>query len=170
MEQELIFDSSDSNQTVWLLWSMKEACYKSHFRDNGIGCYKPISMVCSNLMFDESNASGEIFYENQMYYSRSVLNENFVHTSVVSHNSDFKNSTLFIEDNTELKDNTENKDFNDYQSFRRKNDLLAYRIVKSRHNIPDLLNTVTGERFPLSVSHHGRFLSFAFLKHIVTKA
>lgn len=166
-EQELIFDSADPNQMVWLFWSMKEACYKSHFRDSGIRSYKPIVITCSNLLVDESSASGEIHYDNHVYYSRSVLSKNFVHTYAVSHYSDFKNSTLFIEENTELKDNTEKKNFNDYHNFRRKNDLLAYRIIKSRYNIPHLLNIVTGEQLPLSVSHHGRFLSFAFLKLII---
>lgn len=158
-EQELIFDSPDPNQMVWLLWSMKEACYKIHFRHKGVRSYQPKNMICGNLLFNEGNASGQILYEDEVCSSRSVINENFVHTSVVSCYSVFKNLRVFIEDNTE------ENNFDNYRNFRAKNDLLAYRIIKSRYNIPNLLHTATGEQLPLSMSHHGRFLSFVFLKN-----
>jgi phosphopantetheinyl transferase (holo-ACP synthase) len=156
-EQELIFDSTDPDHMVWLLWSMKEACYKIHFRYNEIRCYQPKRIICSNLMINKNCASGQILYENRVYFSRSVINRNFVHTSAVSYYLIFKDLNVFIEDCKEQ------NNFNDnYQKITSENTLLDYNIIKSHYNIPYLQHRITGEKLPISLSHHGRFLSFIF--------
>lgn len=159
-EQELIFNSTDPDQMVWLLWSMKEACYKIHFRLKEKRSYQPKSIICSNLLINENTASGQVLYENQVCFSRSVIDVNFVHTSAVSDYSTFKGLGVVIEDNTE-----QNYFNDDYQNFRGKNSLSAYSIIKSRYNIPNLLHKITGEKLPISISHHGRFSSFVFLQN-----
>ena len=160
-EQNLIFDSANPNQMVWLLWSMKEASYKNHFRQKPIRVYQPNSIVCSNLIIKENDANGEIHYDGQRYFSRSILTTDFIHTSTVIHHTDFHSLRIFIEN-----DNVGHNSLTDhYRKFIIANSLLGYRIIKNGHNIPNLLNERTDERHPLSISHHGRFLSFVFVSN-----
>jgi phosphopantetheinyl transferase (holo-ACP synthase) len=79
-EQFLISAAAVPNQMVWLLWSMKEAAYKAHTRNSGLRSFAPSSLQCNNLRLHQHQASGEIQYEDQIYYSLSDLNDNYIHT------------------------------------------------------------------------------------------
>lgn len=159
-EQRLILDAQDPNQMVWLLWSMKEACYKIHFRKNLIRSYQPEKIACSNLLIEEHTSSGEIHYAGQRYFSRSLLTTDFIHTSAVVQYSMFSSLHVVIGDNNNQVDH--NTLFDNCRQLINENFLLEYRVVKNCHNIPDLLNVGTGMKLPLSISHHGRFLSWIF--------
>jgi phosphopantetheinyl transferase (holo-ACP synthase) len=162
-EQNLIFDSSDPNQIVWLLWSMKEAGYKIYFREKLVRTYQPKNIICSNLLIDENSASGHICYNDQNYYSRSILNADFVHTSAVSNYAVFNNLHLFI--NWHQLDPKGLNNVNHDQHFVSASCHLGYSLIKDRHNVPNLFNDDTGEKLPISISHHGRFLSAVFLSN-----
>jgi phosphopantetheinyl transferase (holo-ACP synthase) len=162
-EQSLIFDSPDPNQIVWLLWSMKEAGYKIYCREKLVRTYQPKNIICSNLLIEENGASGHICYNDQNYYSRSILNTDFVHTSAVSNYAVFNNLHLFINSH-QLDSNGLINVYND-QQFVSASCHLGYSLIKDKHNCPNLLNDETGEKRPISISHHGRFLSAVFLSN-----
>lgn len=160
-EQELILNSTDQNQMVWLLWSMKEAAYKIYFRERLERTYQPRKIICSNLFIDKESASGHIYYNNKSYYCRSILNKDFIHTSAVIQSTVFNNLLVFIGSNR-----LDHKGLmNNYRNIINERYPLGYRISKNRYNIPDLLNEYTGEKYPISISHHGRFLSAIFLSN-----
>lgn len=159
-EKNLIFDSTDPDQMVWLLWSMKEAGYKIHFRHKPIRIYQPQNIICSHLLMKGDTASGLIHYDGQSYFSRSMLNADFVHTYAVGHYSIFNDLCIMIENNK-----VENNLTGNYQNFTSSDYLLDYTIIKNYHSVPDFLNERTGEKLPLSISHHGRFSSLIFLSN-----
>lgn len=160
-EQELILDSTDQSQMVWLLWSMKEAAYKIYFREKLERLYQPKSIICSNLFIDKKSVSGNIHYNDQNYYCRSIINKDFIHTSAVIQSTVFENLLIFIGSNKV----GHNGLINSWREVIDQHYPLGYRISKDRYNIPDLLNEDTGEKHPISISHHGRFLSAIFLSN-----
>lgn len=95
-EQLLINAATIQNQMVWLLWSMKEAAYKMHTRDSGLRSFAPSSLQCNNLRLHQDQASGEIHYEGQTYYSLSELNDNYIHTLAASQISTLAQAQVVI--------------------------------------------------------------------------
>lgn len=158
-EQELIFESLDPNQMVWLLWSMKEAGYKIYFREKLERIYNPKSIICNNLFIDKRSASADIHYNDQNYYCKSIINKDFVHTSAVIQSTVLNTLLIFIGSNKP----GHNGLINNCGAVINEHYPLGYRISKDHHNIPNLLNEDTGERYPISISHHGRFLSAILL-------
>lgn len=152
-EQLLIANSADPDVMVWLLWTMKEASYKIQFRRRHLRSFQPKKFICSSILIHGNSAEGEVSYEGRHYFSRSVLDENFVHTLSREQPDGFNEITVLLE-----------RDFSgSYDELLKNNQLQDYCIIKNEYNIPTLLNRITGERFWLSISHHGRFLSLVYL-------
>ena len=159
-EQSLIYDSIDPDQMVWLLWSMKEACYKAHFRLQLTRMFRPKSILCSHLLISANGATGQIDYEGLTYLSKSILNADLVHTAAVIQNSAFNNLHTFIESDLVNRNCADGR----YQAFMCRSLLQKYRIIKDSYDIPSFLNERTGEQQPISLSHHGRFSSLVFFE------
>lgn len=79
-EQFLISSATQPAQMVWLLWSMKEAAYKIHTRDAKMRSFAPASIQCQNLVLHENEATGEVLYEAEQYYTQTEINSNYIHT------------------------------------------------------------------------------------------
>lgn len=72
-EQHLILSSKNPDVMVWLLWSMKEAAYKINNRQTGIRNFAPTSLKCN---LDQTT----VLIGSQLYYTRSSINSNYIHT------------------------------------------------------------------------------------------
>lgn len=151
-EQHRIACAADPNQMVWLLWSMKEASYKVHFRQHLVRSFQPQKISCTPDVIEENTAHGHVEYDGQLYFSRSRLTEYFIHTVSVAQPVHFKGVKIKFDRVCDV----------NLDQFLKKNDLQAYSIIKDDHLIPTLLNRDTGERLFLSISHHGRYLSLAY--------
>lgn len=159
-EQRLIYESINPGQMVWLLWSMKEACYKAHFRQHLIRTFQPQRILCSNLLVNENGATGQIDYGGRTYFSKSMLTADLVHTSAVLNYSAFNNLHTFIKsDLVDSKFETVRYDYCMSKTL-----LQKYRIYKDRYGIPSFLDERTGELQPISLSRHGRFSSLVFFQ------
>ncbi|WP_316794372.1 4'-phosphopantetheinyl transferase superfamily protein [Pedobacter frigoris] len=79
-EQCLIASAPDANLMVWLLWTMKESAYKINSRKTGLRSFAPVRLVCDNISIHEHSATGSVTYESECYYTRSDLNDAYVHT------------------------------------------------------------------------------------------
>ena len=75
-EQQLIMNSKNQHQTVWLLWSMKEAAYKINVQQFGKRFYNPKKLVCHL----SSSTIGYVTIENRTYYTRSAISKNYIYT------------------------------------------------------------------------------------------
>lgn len=161
-EQKLIAKSNQPNQTIWLLWTMKESSYKVHFRENKIRRFQPSSLICKPIFIrahsvTELIATGVIQYEGKQYFSKSIINEEFIHTVSAVHPSII----------TKVKIEIKNKPIAYQGCFQEElqYDFFQgdYQIVKNSHHVPELLNRLTGQRYPMSISHHGRFHTAIYL-------
>lgn len=83
-ERFLISSADDAEQMVWLLWTMKESTYKIFSREKKIRVFAPAAIVCSNLIVHEKTATGQVWHQDQLYFTRSSINDNYIHSLAVS--------------------------------------------------------------------------------------
>ncbi|SFH43095.1 4'-phosphopantetheinyl transferase family protein [Pedobacter insulae] len=79
-EQKILIASKDQNETVWLLWSMKEAAYKIYSRQTGIRNYAPCSLQCFDLQPDAHKVNGKVKVADHLFYTESFISANYIHT------------------------------------------------------------------------------------------
>jgi phosphopantetheinyl transferase (holo-ACP synthase) len=76
-EQELICNSNNPDQTVWWLWSAKEAVYKIVNRQTLQRRYAPLSFT---YLTEDS-----FLHEGEKYFIQSEITRAFIHTIAVTH-------------------------------------------------------------------------------------
>ena len=96
-EQNLILNSSDQEVMIWDLWSRKEAVYKIYNRFTNIRKFNPTAFEC----FDLEKIIGKVYFENQIFYTKSVVNKEFIYAIAVCEIKDFKQITT-IKTNSEI--------------------------------------------------------------------
>lgn len=128
-EQQLIATSKDSEITLWLLWSMKEAAYKIHHRQTKIRQYIPIKLVCSLHLHNSEMACGKVYCEGTVYYTQTTLSDSCIHSVAVTAISDFS----------------------------RVSEIENQVILKDKYGIPYRINANQLDRQAVSISHHGRY-------------
>lgn len=80
-EQFLISSDIQAPLMVWLLWSMKEAAYKINSRQSKLRLFAPIKLICNNLIVLNDKATGQVFYEEQVYFTTTEIHgHDYVHT------------------------------------------------------------------------------------------
>ena len=77
-EQQFISESKNQDQMVWILWSRKEAAYKTILQNGGKRGYYPLKI--ENLDF--KNSSGKIQFENNIYFYKTLINNDLIHSIV----------------------------------------------------------------------------------------
>ncbi|MGK4568272.1 4'-phosphopantetheinyl transferase family protein [Flavobacterium sp. 3HN19-14] len=140
-EREIIDNSCDKNLAVWILWSMKESAYKIYNRNTKIRGYFPQKLVCSELIFEDEIIWGKVSFEDCIFYTKTTINKDFVHTIAVSE------SNIFDKLNVNFSNNYNSK-------------IKAENIFKDNFGIPFLRNKRTREAEIVSISHHGKFCSY----------
>lgn len=79
-EQFMITSGICPSLMVWLLWSMKESAYKIYSRETKIREFAPLKLKCNNLIIHNDKATGKVSYEEEVYYTESFFDKNYVHT------------------------------------------------------------------------------------------
>jgi phosphopantetheinyl transferase (holo-ACP synthase) len=128
-EQELIKNHPDQEIMVWLLWSMKEAAYKIYNRQTKIREYSPKKLSCIINSLHENDASGEVTYNQNIYYTKTLITSESIHTIAVSVLKDI-NSVIEVKDEG---------------------------VVKDKNGIPYLATLSSTLLKDISISRHGRF-------------
>ena len=77
-EQQFISESINQDQMVWILWSRKEAAYKTILQNGGKRGYYPTRI--ENL--DSEIDNGKIEFENKLYFSKILINNYLIHSIV----------------------------------------------------------------------------------------
>ena len=124
-EQILIIKSDNHENMVWNLWSRKEAAYKIFNRNTGVRIYNPIQFEC----FDTDKSIGKVLNNDILYYTKTEINTDHIHTVSVLNRTDF-DAIKFL--------NRTNK------------------IIKIK-GIPYLKTINTKLLIPISISNHGNF-------------
>jgi phosphopantetheinyl transferase (holo-ACP synthase) len=122
-EQFLISSNIQPESMIWLLWTMKESAYKISSRRSKLREFAPVKLCCNNLIIHDNTATGNVTYNQQLYFTSSIIEEFYIHTIAATNLEELGLVTMEIIE-------TEN-----------------HRL---RINNPD------------SVSHHGRFIAFAY--------
>ena len=77
-EQLLIAAAVNTDQMVWLLWSMKESAYKIHNRKTGIRNFAPTALACNLISL--GGEKGTVTVDHQTYFTKSEFSLTYVHT------------------------------------------------------------------------------------------
>jgi phosphopantetheinyl transferase (holo-ACP synthase) len=123
-EQFLIQKSRNQEIAIWNLWSRKEAVYKIWNRETRIRKYNPIQFECFNLDLE----IGKVTFESKLYFTKTEITSDFIHTIAVSNKDDFLN-IITLENSSK---------------------------IQKENGIPFHMNA-NNEIYPVSKSHHGRF-------------
>lgn len=100
-EQFLISSGMHPSLIVWLLWSMKESAYKIYSRPSKLRTFAPIKLRCNNLIIHENGATGNVFYEDTVYFTSSVFNADYVHTIAALAEDDLTKVDVTISEHTD---------------------------------------------------------------------
>lgn len=128
-EQLLINNAENQNIMVWTLWSMKEAAYKIHNRQTQIRIYNPILFKCFETEFIEGILLGKIVYKGKIYFTKTIIASEFIHTVAVSN-------------------------FEDFDKIQYLKNSIKYH---KNNGIPNIFDFTNSTLIPISISHHGRF-------------
>jgi len=79
-EQFLISSDIQPDIMVWLLWTMKESAYKINSRESKLREFAPVRLICNNLIIRNNTATGNVCYNDKLYYTRSKIEDNYIHT------------------------------------------------------------------------------------------
>jgi phosphopantetheinyl transferase (holo-ACP synthase) len=128
-EQLLILNALNPELMVWNLWSRKEAAYKIYNRNTGIRGYFPQEMECLNLDLINGVQLGKVLIKEAVYYTKTVINTEFINTIAVFAIEDFNKVKL----------------------------LKNLKNIQKKNGIPYYLESKHSKSKPVSISHHGRF-------------
>lgn len=124
-EQLLIKNAINPEVMIWNLWSRKEAVYKIYNRETKIREYIPLKLVC----FYENETKGTVSCNGHIYYTETVVANDFVYTVAVVKPDYFSQIEKITPD---------------------------YKISKI-NGIPFAIEDRTLISNPVSITHHGRF-------------
>lgn len=99
-EQFLISSDMYPSLMVWLLWSMKEAAYKINSRETKLRTFAPIKLRCNNLIIRKGKVTGNVLYEEEVYFTSSVFNDDYVHTIAARAEKDLQLANVKITEHT----------------------------------------------------------------------
>ena len=96
-EQVLIKDTETPEKMVWLLWSMKEAAYKSWSGESdNRRIYAPVKLICQLVKQEDNFISGMVSFLDQQYHTRSFLTQQYIYTLAASENTMLDKSEVSI--------------------------------------------------------------------------
>ena len=151
-EIERIVKSQHPFMQVWLFWSMKEAAYKLNVQQYQKRFFAAKKFQCAMI----SKTSGVIKFDKDIYFSTSIITENYIHTIVLKKNTEIPTSKLFLIDEKSS------------QTAQVSKQLLlsvpvATAIQKNEFGVPFLCQNDKKLGFSVSTSHHGNYGGFAIV-------
>ena len=151
-EQSLILKAKDSFETVWKLWSMKEAAYKIWVQQNKKRIFAPQKFECELYEIDE----GVVSIQDQKYYTSSHLNEFFIHTKAALQ----KDLKIYSEIGTSFGIDDRIK-----KKLEQDTGILASEISqrKTVHGVPSYYHKNKPLTKSCSISHHGNYGAFSLI-------
>ena len=128
-EQLMILTAQNQEETVWNLWSRKEAAYKIYNRQTGIRAYIPLQLECFDLEVINQIVFGQVECYGVIYYTKTEVSKDSIYTIAATSIEHFQ-SIQNIENLSNI-----------------------YKI----NGIPSWFDNKKSVELPVSISHHGRF-------------
>jgi phosphopantetheinyl transferase (holo-ACP synthase) len=152
-EQQLILETLNSFEMVWRLWSMKEAAYKIFTQQHSVRFFAPKKFECKLML----GLKGVVCYKNQKFYTTSIVNQQYIFTKAGLTKEKNSYSEMGSPDqiDTMIKDKL--------------NLLTGVKISgikqkKSKNGAPSYYNKSTLLTSSCSISHHGKYGVYSFVK------
>lgn len=155
-EQVLVYSAANPDAMVWLLWTMKEASYKANQRITGIKEYAPIKIKCAITHAENDIYWGLVMYNHLAFFTKTYVLNDYIHTIALYNSENFEVVEEILIKNYPV----------DYVRYLKdKNYFMpSSHIEKDEFGIPSLFDKISKESKPISISHHGNFLSLVFIK------
>jgi phosphopantetheinyl transferase (holo-ACP synthase) len=129
-EEQLRIQSSENQEiAIWSLWSRKEAAYKIYNRSSQLRLFNPFQLECWDETIAADCIYGKVILENQLYYTKTEINSDFIYTEAVVNEDDF-DKIIHIPKPTN---------------------------IEKTNGIPSYFDLNTNIVKPLSITHHGQF-------------
>lgn len=159
-ERRVILISDDKHQTVWLLWSMKEAAYKVHVQQFGTRFFNPKKMVCHV----SSSTKGYVTIENEVYYTTYTISNNYIYTIATLNVSETHKSFILEIANTSYFAQSESLKQQVLKtiSSERNLNIQDLNLKKEASGIPELFHNNSKLPIKLSLTHCGNYGGFVY--------
>ncbi|MBC7417165.1 MAG: 4-phosphopantetheinyl transferase family protein [Pedobacter sp.] len=93
-EQQQILSAAEPDECVWKLWSLKEAAYKIYNKQTGIRTFEPRLILCD--LAKVASASGRVRIKNEVYFTKTIVTSNYVHSTAALNEQDLQRSKTDI--------------------------------------------------------------------------
>jgi len=155
-EQLFISNAEEQHQTVWLLWSMKEAAYKVNVQQFEKRFFNPKRIECELISLEK----GSVKIDDEIYFTTSEITEDYVYTIAtlnesIAYKSDCFKTTKHLNYKTQSK--TLKKRL--IQSI----NIKSLKIEKDTIGIPKLIKKGKVLNTSISLTHHGLFSGYTIL-------
>jgi phosphopantetheinyl transferase (holo-ACP synthase) len=181
LEIESLHLQINKDAFLWTLWTIKEATYKLSCFLGNRQKFHPLQFLVTNteiidddevqhFNFPLNNINAPythtykaiVHFENQLFYSKTLITHQFIHSLVIPQNTNWETITWAIGEH-------ENYNKNDYSNEVRaftKHELIAQHkavinFEKDKDGIP-FVHFATTEKY-ISLSHDQQFVSFGFV-------
>jgi phosphopantetheine--protein transferase-like protein len=159
-EQALILSSENEHETLWLLWSMKEAAYKIHVQQFGERFFNPKRLVCELI----SEYKGLVNIDDNRYFTTSTITKDYVHTIAKLSASKTNRSSVFKAEiaSHHIQSDTLKIALLESVSKTEQLPLQDLKIKKTTIGIPELFCDNSKLSMSFSLTHCGRFSGFVY--------
>lgn len=159
-EQVLIFSSENKHQTVWLLWSMKEAAYKIYVQQFGERFFNPKRLACELISEDK----GTVNIDDNCYSTTSTITEDYVHTIAKLSVSKTNMSSIFKDEisSHHIQSDALKIALLNSISKTKQLPLQDLEIKKTAIGVPELFCDDSKVPMSFSLTHCGRFSGFVY--------
>ncbi|MFP2994542.1 4'-phosphopantetheinyl transferase superfamily protein [Spongiivirga sp. MCCC 1A20706] len=158
-EKNQILDSIDSHKQACIFWAVKEAAYKSYFRETGNRFLNP-KRIKLHLKHYQNKPTVVVTIESSKYFVRINLNTNHVVATAQSINAppkSFYNQLILLPNERYGVQSVYIKEaVIDFFSAYLNRSKRYLKILKDKHGIPYLFVDDTKKEYLISLSHHGR--------------
>jgi phosphopantetheinyl transferase (holo-ACP synthase) len=167
VEEELYYsdlqDQLPFEHFVWLAWSVKESIFKCLKRFDPALIFSPSKMRIVELKGTADQFHGTIKFGDQLLYSQSVINNDFIF-SIVNDTPDFSETYWDIK-KIEFADPTSQSDAVRQFLLERLGQLFPdsdLRITKNVYGWPLVVDRYDELPIPVSFTHHDHFVAYSF--------
>ncbi len=160
-EKEAILKPANTISVLWRIWSMKESAYKAYCRLGGETFHDPKRIECT---LTNSN-SGTVRIGDRCFKTQTRLSDDYVHTIAFSKDIIEVVSECFRIDNTSY--TAQHKACKEAllnELTEEMNGKPGLDLVKNEVGMPHVLANGNRLGVTCSISHHGRYGAYAYMK------
>jgi|TARA_B110000977_G_scaffold182934_1_gene245061 phosphopantetheinyl transferase (holo-ACP synthase) len=158
-EQEVILNSENKSQMVWLFWSMKEAAYKIYMQQFGVRIFNPKKMRCER----HTENKGLVHFNGYKYATKSEITNDFINTWAYLETSVNALIHCFkITDSSYINQSlaAKQKLLKSFSEIKKVSE-TDLEIKSSKNSIPRLFYKGYEQRDSFSIAHHGFYVACA---------